>query len=285
MNQISLSAVIADDVIMGKDVTIGERVVIKSGCVIGDNVVLEDDVYIDYATIIYSHVTIKCGGTVGARCILGEHLADFYSDRTDKRHPLVLGENAMIRSENIIYGDTMIGDHFQTGHRVTIREKAHIGNHVRVGTLSDIQGDCVIEDYVNMHSNVHVGQKSVVKKYVWLFPYVVLTNDPNPPSESLIGVTIEEYAVISTGSILLPGIHVGSGALVGAGAIVTKNIDDNTVALGNPARMVSHTEKIKDKVTGKQVYPWPYTFDRGMPWQGQGYDKWKEELEDENITQ
>lgn len=91
----------------------------------------------------------------------------------------------------------------------------------------------------------------------------MLTNDPNPPSESLIGVTIEEYAVISTGSIILPGINVGMGALVGAGAIVTLIIDDNTVALGNPAKMICGTEKIKDKVTGKQVYPWPYTFDRG----------------------
>lgn len=282
-NKISIEAIIAEDVLIGNNVEIGAGTVIKSGCIIGDNVILGNNVYVDYNVIIRDNVTIKDNGTIGARCILGEYLVDFYKNRVNKNHPLVLGENALIRSETIIYGDNNIGDNFQTGHRVTIREGAQIGRNVRVGTLSDIQGHCIIEDYVNMHSNVHIGHKSVIKKYAWIFPYVVLTNDPNPPSESLLGVTLEEFAVVSTGSVLLPGITVGTGALVGAGAIVTKNVDANMVAVGNPAKMICGTEKIRDNVTGEKVYPWQYTFDRGMPWQGIGYDNWKEQQNENNA--
>lgn len=135
---------------------------------------------------------------------------------------------------------------------------------------------------MNIHSNVHIGQKSVIKKYAWIFPYVILTNDPNPPSENLLGVTVEEYAIVSTGSVVLPGVTIGTGALIGAGAVVTRNVDASMVALGNPARMKCETAKIKDNTTGKQVYPWQYTFDRGMPWAGVGFKKWEGQVNDED---
>lgn len=259
-----------------KNSTISAKATIKEGVIIGDNVIIEDDVYIDYGTIIRDNVHIKKGTFVGARCILGEYLVDFFEDYKNKSHQLVIGENSVVRSETIIYGDTTIGDHFQTGHRVTIREGSHIGNHVRVGTLSDIQGYCEIGDYVNMHSNVHIGQKSVIKNYVWIFPYVILTNDPTPPSNVMKGVTVNEFAVIATSTTVLPGVVIGKDVLIGAGAVVTKDAAEGKVYVGNPAKEICEIEKIKDKETGEAVYPWRYSFDRGMPWANIGYDKWFE---------
>jgi UDP-3-O-[3-hydroxymyristoyl] glucosamine N-acyltransferase len=273
-DKIALSAQIHRSVMVGENVEIGENVVIQAGCVIGNNVVIGSGTYIDLNVIIRDNVRIGADSFVGARAILGEYLVDFVSRRENAPHMLVIGDHAVIRSETIIYGDNVIGDNFQTGHRVTLRERSRIGSHVRVGTLSDIQGYCEIGDYVNMHSNVHIGQKSVIKNYVWIFPYVVLTNDPNPPSVELMGVTVEEYAVISTGTVVLPGIVIGREALVGAGAIVTKEVPPERIVVGNPAKDVGSTTKIRHKVTGKQVYPWKYTFDRGMPWEGIGYEQW-----------
>ncbi|WP_029323430.1 N-acetyltransferase [Butyrivibrio sp. AE3004] len=267
---------IAENVIFGQNVTIGNNVTIKAGCILEDNIVLGDNTYIDFGTIIHSNVEIGENTVIGARCILGEYLVDFYEDRINKNHKLEIGKNSLIRSETIIYGDNKIGAYFQTGHRVTIRENSKIGEHVRIGTLSDIQGNCEIQDYVSMHSNVHIGMKSVIKKYAMIFPYVVLTNDPNPPSESLMGVTIEEFAIVATGTVVLPGKTIGNGALVGAGSIVTKDVAADSIAVGNPAKDHGPTEKIKDAITGEQVYPWRYTFDRGMPWEGIGYNQWIE---------
>lgn len=259
----------------------GERVEIGTGVIIGDNVIIEDDVKIDSYTIIRDNVTIKKGTFVGANCILGEYQMDYYLNKEKQEHPLIIGEQSLIRSGSIIYGDCNIGDYFQTGHRVTIRERSQIGNHVSVGTLSDIQGYCTIGNYVRMHSNVHVGQKSVIEDFVWLFPYVVLTNDPTPPSNQLKGVTLKSFSVISTGSILLPGITVEGDSLVAAGANVTKDVKKNTVVGGNPAKVISDISKIKNHITGEEVYPWRYTFKRGMPWEESDYQTWYEEIENQ----
>ncbi|NLZ48826.1 MAG: N-acetyltransferase [Clostridiales bacterium] len=252
----------------------GNNVTIKEGTIIGDNVVLEDDVYIDYNCIIRDNVTIKKGTTVGAGCILGEYQMDFFDNRQPGNHPLVIGENSIIRSGTVIYGDTVIGDNFQTGHKVTIREKTTIGNNVSIGTLSDIQGNCTIGNYTRLHSNVHVGQLSKIEDYVWIFPYVVLTNDPTPPSNQFIGVTVKSFAVIATGSVILPGVTVEGDTLVAAGAVVTKDVKEKTVVGGSPAKVIADITKIKNHFTGETVYPWRYTFDRSMPWEGIGYDEW-----------
>lgn len=253
---------------------ISDNVIIKDNAIIGNNVIIEDNCYIDYGAIIKDNVHIKKGSFIGARCILGEYLSDFYSDRINKLHPLIIGEKALIRSESIIYGDTTIGDNFQTGHRITLRERSILGNNVRIGTLSDIQEECIVGNYVSLHSNVFVGEKSVIKDFVWIFPHVILTNDPTPPSETLKGVTIENYAVVAAGCIILPGINIGEESLVGAGSVVTKNVEKETVVIGNPAKKICLTRDITSKLTGQQIYPWKYTFSRGMPWDKIGYDYW-----------
>ncbi len=248
---------------------------IMEGVIIGNNVEIGDNVYVDYGVIIRDNVKIGAGSVIGARCILGEYLMDFYADRENKAHPLEIGANAIIRSETIIYGDVKIDKNFQCGHRVTIREGAIIGRNTRIGTLSDLQGDCEIGNYVNLHSNVHIGQKSIIKDYVWIFPYVILTNDPTPPSEIRLGVIVDEFAIIATGSVVLPGVHIGKDSLVGAGAVVTKNVSPLKVYVGNPAKELTDITKIVDKQTNMPKYPWRYTFDRGMPWENVGYDEWK----------
>lgn len=258
---------------------IGQGVTVKEGVIIGENVIIEDNVYLDYGCIVRDNVHIKKGSFIGARSILGEYLMDFYRDKINKVHPLIIGENALIRTENVIYGNTVIGDNFQSGHKVNIREDVRIGNNVRIGTLSDIQHHCSIGNYVSIHSKVFIGEKSKIKDYVWIFPNVILTNDPTPPSDELLGVTIESFAIVSTGSIILPGVHIHEDALVGAGAIVTKNVEKETVVFGNPAKEVCSVKKIKNKFTGKSVYPWRYTFKRGMPWEDSGYENWGKSIE------
>lgn len=94
------------------------------------------------------------------------------------------------------------------------------------------------------------------------------------PSENLQGVTVKEYAIIATNSIVLPGKVIGEHSLVGAGSIVTKDVPEMACCVGNPAKKVCNTTEIKDKETGEIAYPWPKHFDRGMPWSGMDYETW-----------
>ena len=263
--------------------TKGNNVTIMPGCYIGENVVLEDNVYIDYNCIIRDNVTIRKGTVIGANCIIGECVADWYQDHTRQSAPTVIGENSILRSGSIIYEGVSIGDSFQSGHQITIREKTILGNHCSIGTLCDIQGYCSLGNYVRCHSNVHIGQDAQIEDFTWIYPYTVLTNDPTPPSERKIGVIVRKFAVIATGSVIMPGVEISSDSLVAAGAIVTKNVASGTVVGGNPAKVISTIDRLKDHISGERVYPWRETFTRGMPWEGVGYNTWAQ-LEGQDIS-
>ena len=271
---------ISDKAYIGNNVTLKGNCVVEAGARIGDNC------YIDTNSIIRSGTTIGADSFIGANCIIGEYLMDFCLDRRPHNHKLTIGNNALLRSGTIIYTGSEIGDHIQTGHRVTIREKSRIGSHCSIGTLSDIQGNCSIGDYVRMHSNVHIGQLSVVDNYVWIFPYVVLTNDPTPPSEEggLIGVHIHKFALISTGSVLLPGVSIGRDALVGASSNVTRNVPDYALVVGNPAKQIKDVRDMKNN-NGENIYPWRFHFNRAMPWGKTGFIKWYRGLSDQKKFQ
>ncbi len=265
--------------IIGQNVQLGENVSFGHNCIIEDNVIIGNNSFVDSNTIIRKGVVIGTDSFIGANCIIGEYWMDFCIDRQSYEHPLFIGNKALIRSGSIIYAGSTIGDNFQTGHQVTIREKAQIGNNVSVGTLSDIQGNCKLGNYVRLHSNVHIGQLSVIDDFVWIYPYVILTNDPTPPSNDFVGVHVYSFAIIATGSIIMPGLDIGQDSLIGAGAIVTKSIEPYAVAVGNPAKTVSDVRKVKNKITGEPVYPWREHFSNYMPWNKVGFDVWYDSLD------
>lgn len=267
-----MNCIIGSNVVIGENVTLGHNVIIE------DNVVIGSECYIDSNTIIRKDVSIGSKSFIGSNCIIGEYGMVFCLDKKEHKHPLMIGESALIRSGSILYAGSVIGKGFQTGHRVTIREKSEIGDHVSVGTLSDIQGNCKIGNYVRMHSNVHVGQLSVIEDFVWIFPYVVLTNDPTPPSANFVGVHIKPFAIVATSAIIMPGIEIGQDALVAAGAIITKTVEAYSVVAGNPGKVISDVRKIKNKITGEPVYPWRHHFDKYMPWNDSDFESWYAEL-------
>ena len=253
---------------------VGDNTIIGHNCIIEENVRIGDNSYIDSNTVIRRGVTLGEGSFVGSNCILGEYWMDFCEDRQHHDHPLEIGKKALIRSGSILYGGSRIGEHFQTGHQVTLREEAEIGDHVSIGTLSDIQGNCRLGHYVRLHSNVHIGQLSRVDDFVWIYPYVVLTNDPTPPSSHFAGVHVHSFAIVATGAIVMPGLDIGHDCLIGAGAIVTKPVAPYAVAVGNPAKTVSDVRKIRNKITGEPVYPWREHLSTHMPWDVGGFAAW-----------
>lgn len=267
-----------DNVSFGDNIKIGQNVIIEDNVKLGNNVIIEDNI------IIRSGVTLGNDTIVSSNCIIGEHLMDWYENRGyTQNHYLTIGDHALIRSGTIIYSDSQIGTHFQTGHFVSIREKSVIGNHVSVGTLCNIQGYCKIGDFVRMHSNVQIGQKSVIEDYVWIFPNVVLTNDPQPPSNELVGSHICSFAVVATGAIILPGMRINGDSLVAAGAVVAQDVAEFSVVRGNPAKHVLDIRWLRNQKTGEKVYPWRYYFERGMPWEDVGYEAWYAKLGVESI--
>jgi acetyltransferase-like isoleucine patch superfamily enzyme len=151
----------------------------------------------------------------------------------------MIGKDAILRSGTIIYCDVTIGDRFQTGHNVMIREKTRIGNHVSVGTGVIIEGNTRIGNNVNLQSMVYIPTNTTLGDRVFIGPNAVLTNDRYPPSGigGLVGPVIEREAAIGANATILPGVRIGEGALVAAAAVVTRDVPAHMLAVGAPAKI------------------------------------------------
>jgi carbonic anhydrase/acetyltransferase-like protein (isoleucine patch superfamily) len=122
-------------------------------------------------------------------------------------------------------------------------------------------------------------KNSKIGSFVFIYPFVVLTNDTTPPSNDLKGVTIGDYSQITTGSILLPETVIGEHSLTSVNSSVSGNFQDDSFIAGSPAKKVGVLSKMPFfNSSKKRHYPWVYYFDRGMPWFGIGFDEWRKKM-------
>lgn len=201
-------------------------------------------------TLIHHTVASYGENYVGSHClileevIIGYPTAEYLVELRDY-HRFVyefdyfgtdIQNNAVIRSGSTLYRNIRIGHHFRTGHKVLIRENANIGNHVMVGTSTVIDADVTIGSYVSIQSNVYVSNGCVCEDNVFLGPNCALLNDKYPVrKEKLEPPRICKGASVGGNATILPGVVVGEGAMIGAGAVVTKNVPPWHLAIGNPA--------------------------------------------------
>jgi acetyltransferase-like isoleucine patch superfamily enzyme len=183
-------------------------------------------------------VTLGEGASIGAFVVLGTQPGG----GRPGEHELRIGRNARIRSHTVIYGGTTIGDDFQTGHGALIREATTIGDGVSVGSHTVVEHHVTIGNRVRIHSNAFIPEFSILDEGAWIGPNVVFTNARYPLSPSakdqLVGPHILPGAKIGANATLLPGVAIGRNALVGAGSVVTKDVPDDAIVVGNPARVV-----------------------------------------------
>ncbi|MGN5151055.1 acyltransferase [Aeromonas enteropelogenes] len=222
--------------------------------------VIGDNVEIGPFTIVHDYVYLGSGCRVGAYCELG------LPSQLAQKKELKIGEGCNIRSHNVFYAGSQIGKALNTGHYVSVRENSIVGDGCQFGSRSDIQGDCTIGNFTKFHADVHIGKMSKIGSYVWLFPEVLLTNDPTPPSNDLIGVTINDFTVLAAKVLVLPGVVIGKDCVVGAGSIVKDNILDGKLVNGNPAKVICDAKILRMHNNPKlKAYPWRTRFHRGYP--------------------
>lgn len=246
---------------------------IHSSAIVAPEAILEDDVEVGPYAVVHPNVKVGAGSCIGAYCELGLPTA------LAKSPVLDIGASSTIRSHSVIYAGSQVGAGLTTGHYVTIRENSAIGEGFQLGNRGDVQGDCTIGNFTRTHADVHIGKKSIIGNGVWLFPEVLLTNDPNPPSEELIGVTIGDYAVVAAKVLLMPGAHIGGDSVISVGSVVAGNIPAGKVAKGNPAKVVCDASILRmHSSPSKHAYPWRRRFHRGYP--EELVREWLEEFED-----
>lgn len=205
---------------------------------------------------IYKNVQIGKNVTLEQGVMIG--LPPF--NKKDGELKTIIGDNAFIRFNTIIYANVKIGDNFQTGPNVLIRENNKIGDNVVIWHGSTLNPDNKVGNNSRIHAGCFLEMVSIGEN-VFLGPNVTFTNDPHPIipiefRECWEGAIVKDGVVIGGGATILPHVVIGKQALVGAGSVVTGNIPDRKVAVGNPAKVIKDIKDVCCKKPGKIHFPY-----------------------------
>lgn len=139
---------------------------------------------------------------------------------------------------------TTIGDGTQIGAFAHILPGARIGRECRIADHTLIEGDVVLGDRVTVQCGVQLWNASRIEDGVFIGPNATFTNDRFPRSapnrEALLLTTVRKGASIGANATILPGLTIDEDVMVGAGAVVTRNVPRNAIVTGNPARIVGY---------------------------------------------
>jgi acetyltransferase-like isoleucine patch superfamily enzyme len=135
-------------------------------------------------------------------------------------------------------GGSVILDKGVRIHRGTIIEVGQ-GGKVIIGQGTHIQANCHLYGYLG---SIRVGKHAMIAPDCGFFPYQHRTDDLSQPmcTQKLISkgdIVIEDDVWIGTGAKVMDGVHVGRGAIIGAGAVVTRSVPPYAVAVGVPAHI------------------------------------------------
>lgn len=154
-----------------------------------------------------------------------------------------------------------IGSGTKIWHQCQVRENAKIGSNCILAKNVYIDHDVKIGDNAKIQNNCSVYFDAEIGDGVFIGPHACLTNDESPRAVTPDGklksqhdwkaskTIIRKGASIGAGSVLLPGIAIGQFAMIGAGSVVTKNVQDYALVYGNPAEMKGYVCKCGAKIT------------------------------------
>jgi len=210
-----------------------------------------------YQTILDLSPLVRLGDgcLIDAGVLLG-----YRTGRQIQSEELIIGDNARIRSGTVIYAGTRIGNNFQTGHNVVIREENEIGDDVCIWSNTVLGYGCRLGNRVKLHCNITVGEFTVIEDDVFISANSVLPNDLHPgcafSRQCMRGPHICRGAQIGVNVTIMPFVTIGERALIGGGSVVTHDIPPRAVAVGNPARVIKSISDLRC-LTGLTDKPYP----------------------------
>ncbi len=153
-----------------------------------------------------------------------------------------------VKPVNFVSPDAKLGKNVRIWHYAYVGAGTEVGDNVKIGSLAHIDYDVKIGSGTMIEGLVYIPPLSRIGKNVFIGPAAVLTNDPYPPSKRMIGVIIKDGAVIGGRAVIKAGVTVGRRAVVAMGAVVTKDVPDEVVVMGVPARVAYKRKEFDSKM-------------------------------------
>lgn len=148
---------------------------------------------------------------------------------------------------NFISEKAKLGKNVKIWHFAYVGNDTEIGDNVKIGSLAHVDYNVKIGANTMIEGLVYIPPLSRIGKNVFIGPAASLTNDPYPASKKMIGVTIEDGAVIGSRAVIKAGVKIGKNSVVAMGAVVTKDVPPNCVVVGVPAKVKYSREEYDKK--------------------------------------
>lgn len=152
---------------------------------------------------------------------------------------------------SFIDDSAQIGEHTLVWHFAVIQANVSIGNHCSIGSGAEIGKGSIIGNHSRISAHVFLPSNSVLEDRVFIGPGCVFTDDRFPRAGNSYYDArppyLESGASVGAGAIILPGLRLGTGCLIGAGAIVTRDVAPHEHVRGEPARVKAYSQ-IKDEI-------------------------------------
>lgn len=160
------------------------------------------------------------------------------------------GVASVFRDEHIphlISPTASIGKNVRIWNYAYIGPNTKIGENTKIGSLAHVDYNVVIGNDCKIEGLAYIAPMSRIGNDVFIGPSACLTNDPYPPSGRMVGVVVEDGAVVCARSVIKAGVLVGKNSVVGMGSVVTKDVPRDSVVIGVPARVAYSREDYDHK--------------------------------------
>lgn len=148
---------------------------------------------------------------------------------------------------NFVSEKAKLGKNVRVWHFAYVGDDAEIGNNVKIGSLAHIDYNVKIGENTMIEGLVYIPPLSIIGKNVFIGPAAALTNDPYPTSKKMVGVIIEDGAIIGSRAVIKAGVKIGKNSVVAMGAVVTKNVPADSVVVGSPAKIKYSRKEYDEK--------------------------------------
>lgn len=157
---------------------------------------------------------------------------------------------------------TFIGENTKVWQFCVVLADAVIGRNCNVCANSLIENDVVIGDNVTIKSGVQIWDGIHIEDNVFIGPNVTFTNDKRPRSkvypEAYLKTVVKKGSSIGANATILPGITIGENTMIGAGSVVTRNVPDNAIVMGNPAKITGYVATTTETINPSNNFKLKY---------------------------
>tara|TARA_B100001971_G_scaffold16150_1_gene12613 strand:+ start:1476 stop:1982 length:507 start_codon:yes stop_codon:yes gene_type:complete len=164
-------------------------------------------------------------------------------------------KNYFVHESSYVDENVTIGNGTKIWHFSHIQSGSQVGQNCRIGQNVNIGNNVKIGNHVKIQNNVSVYEGVELEDYVFCGPSMVFTNIkiprsefPQQGSEYYQRTLVKKSASIGANATIVCGVTIGEYAVIGAGAVVTKDVPDYAMVIGNPGKIIGEVDEKGNRI-------------------------------------